>query len=336
MEAIAIKDNKILAIGTNGEIEKLASDQTKRIDLKGKTVVPGFNDAHDHPAWFAPVGKFLNKNAEAELNVAGLDKKSVLDSVALMLKDQQNAQAPVWISLNESDTLSVIKGLKSFVQEQLSADITSVQYIATGFTQQLATDVFPKVNSPPRIRIIAWQRSTFAGRQTQDWPIAETNLTPHINISGVKYVIDGTPMEGNSLHKKASLQPGEENGRLNYPIDTMRQIFKEVLNTDRQLMMHITADSSFAVVLSILQQTASGDKFKAKRIRVEHNCVGPISEQQQEVLKAYNILMMHIPKYCQGSPLRSLYDNGVLIGISPDGTTNPFLDIMMCTTPGSA
>ena len=52
--AIAIKNNKILAVGTNQDIEKLASGKTKQIDLKGKTVVPGFNDAHDHLGWLIP------------------------------------------------------------------------------------------------------------------------------------------------------------------------------------------------------------------------------------------------------------------------------------------
>ncbi len=42
--------------------------------------------------------------------------------------------------------------------------------------------------------------------------------------------------------------------------------------------------------------------------------------------------MMHTPKYCQGSTLRSLYKNGVTVDISPNGTTNPFLDIVMRTS----
>ncbi|MFC0774061.1 hypothetical protein [Terrimonas alba] len=48
VQAIAIKGNKILATGNNAAIEKLTTSKTKRIDLKGKTVVPGFNDQHDH------------------------------------------------------------------------------------------------------------------------------------------------------------------------------------------------------------------------------------------------------------------------------------------------
>ncbi|MEP7232071.1 MAG: amidohydrolase family protein [Ginsengibacter sp.] len=409
VQALAIKGNKIIATGTNEEIIKMADKRTKKIDVNGKTIVPGFNDAHDHPGWLASIGKFFNQNAD--LNSHGLSKSAVIDSIALMLKQakpgewihgligtdvffdtsmrasldsiapgnpvalqiwwghgvvlnqqaleksglsdddkdpvggwyvrnssnkitslQQNAQAPVWIALTESEPENMVEGLRAFSHEQLSGGITSVQFMGTGFKAKDAQEDFGIANLPQRIRIMKWQRTTAAGRQSSDWEMKGIKSTPFFTISGVKYVIDGTPMEGNSLHKEASLNPGEKNGRLNYPIDTMKQIFKEALTSNDQLMMHITADSSFEVVLYLIRKTASAEKFTSKRIRIEHNCVGPISVAQKAILKNYNILMMHTPKYCQGSPLRSLYNYGVVIGIAPDGTTNPFLDIMMCTS----
>ncbi len=47
-EAIAIRDNKILAMGPKVEVEKLSNDRTRRIDAKGCAVTPGFNDSHVH------------------------------------------------------------------------------------------------------------------------------------------------------------------------------------------------------------------------------------------------------------------------------------------------
>lgn len=47
-EAVAIKGNKILAVGKTADIQKLSDQHTNVIDLQGKTVVPGFNDAHFH------------------------------------------------------------------------------------------------------------------------------------------------------------------------------------------------------------------------------------------------------------------------------------------------
>jgi len=47
-QAIAIQKDKIIAVESNNQIKKLAGKTTKIIDLKRKTVVPGFTDAHTH------------------------------------------------------------------------------------------------------------------------------------------------------------------------------------------------------------------------------------------------------------------------------------------------
>jgi hypothetical protein len=49
-EAIAIAGDRILAVGSNADIDALAVAGTKKIDLGGSTVVPGFIDGHCHPA----------------------------------------------------------------------------------------------------------------------------------------------------------------------------------------------------------------------------------------------------------------------------------------------
>lgn len=47
-EALAIRDRRILAVGTRAEIERLAGPGTTRIDLGGRTATPGLIDAHAH------------------------------------------------------------------------------------------------------------------------------------------------------------------------------------------------------------------------------------------------------------------------------------------------
>lgn len=48
-QAIAVRDEVILAVGSNKDIMKLAGPKTRIIDLKGKTVLPGFVESHVHP-----------------------------------------------------------------------------------------------------------------------------------------------------------------------------------------------------------------------------------------------------------------------------------------------
>lgn len=47
-EAVAVRAGKILAVGSLEEIENLTHANTRRIDLAGRTLIPGFNDAHLH------------------------------------------------------------------------------------------------------------------------------------------------------------------------------------------------------------------------------------------------------------------------------------------------
>jgi predicted amidohydrolase YtcJ len=49
-QAVAISDGRFLAVGSNEEILAFATARSRRIDLGKKTVLPGFVDAHSHPA----------------------------------------------------------------------------------------------------------------------------------------------------------------------------------------------------------------------------------------------------------------------------------------------
>jgi predicted amidohydrolase YtcJ len=47
-EAVAIKDGKILFVGSKSEAEKFQGNSTEMKDLEGKTLLPGFIDPHSH------------------------------------------------------------------------------------------------------------------------------------------------------------------------------------------------------------------------------------------------------------------------------------------------
>src|SRR2546430_3266948 len=47
-EAIAVKDGRIVFVGSNADAKKYQSAETKTVDLAGKTVVPGLTDSHCH------------------------------------------------------------------------------------------------------------------------------------------------------------------------------------------------------------------------------------------------------------------------------------------------
>jgi predicted amidohydrolase YtcJ len=49
-QAIAFSEGRIVAVGKNSDILNLAGSSTTKLDIGGKTITPGFIDAHSHPA----------------------------------------------------------------------------------------------------------------------------------------------------------------------------------------------------------------------------------------------------------------------------------------------
>jgi len=77
-EAIAILDGTIIGVGTNEEIQSYIGPKTRIFDLKGKTMVPGFNDVHMHPN---PIYSF-----ESVYSVLELDTVSSMKNLIQLLK----------------------------------------------------------------------------------------------------------------------------------------------------------------------------------------------------------------------------------------------------------
>ena len=72
-EAIAITRGKIAAVGTAEEMQHWVGPQTKVINLEGKFVLPGFNDAHTH---LANAGQgLLSVNVEGTRSVADFQER---------------------------------------------------------------------------------------------------------------------------------------------------------------------------------------------------------------------------------------------------------------------
>ena len=47
-QAVAVSDGRFVRVGRNEEVQALAGQQTRVVDLRGQTVVPGFIDTHPH------------------------------------------------------------------------------------------------------------------------------------------------------------------------------------------------------------------------------------------------------------------------------------------------
>ena len=88
VEAVAIGNGKIIGTGKNDEILRQRGPETKVIDGRGRTVIPGLNDSHMHP-----IRGGLNYNME--LRWDGVP--SLADALRMLKEQAARTPAPQWV-----------------------------------------------------------------------------------------------------------------------------------------------------------------------------------------------------------------------------------------------
>jgi len=86
-QAVASRGGKIVAVGTNAEIQKFVGPKTEVIDVKGQLVIPGFIEGHGH---FSGIGT-------AELGLKLMDTTSWDQIVAMVAERVKTATPGEWI-----------------------------------------------------------------------------------------------------------------------------------------------------------------------------------------------------------------------------------------------
>ena len=86
--AVAIKDGKFIAVGSDSNVMEFASEETKIIDLQNKRVVPGINDSHIHL-----IRGGLNYNLE--LRWDGVP--SLADALRMLKEQVDRTPNPQWV-----------------------------------------------------------------------------------------------------------------------------------------------------------------------------------------------------------------------------------------------
>ncbi len=76
-EAVLVENGNIIAVGTNDELLAMACNETEKVDLEGKTMLPGFIDPHGHITAIAQTLMIVNLsecNSKEEFMAALRDK----------------------------------------------------------------------------------------------------------------------------------------------------------------------------------------------------------------------------------------------------------------------
>ncbi len=101
-QALAIAGGKLMAVGSNVEVLKMATGRTKKIDLGHKTVLPGFIDAHTHPAY----------SGIKHLKMVDCDLRSIKDIIIAIRQRAAATPKGSWIQGFKYDDTKTSEGRK--------------------------------------------------------------------------------------------------------------------------------------------------------------------------------------------------------------------------------
>ncbi len=90
-EAVAVKYGRLLTVGSNEEVRELVGEDTKVIDLKGRTVIPGLIDSHCH-MMNVGAGRLLYVDLSEEAGV-----QSIKDLVSKLKERAATTPAGEWV-----------------------------------------------------------------------------------------------------------------------------------------------------------------------------------------------------------------------------------------------
>ena len=98
VEAVAVTEGRIVAVGSSADVQALASDETRLVYLEGKTVLPGFYDNHVH----------LSRGSSPDPHALDLWEATTLDEVLTAIREK-TAEVPKgeWIRVELAYTTNI-------------------------------------------------------------------------------------------------------------------------------------------------------------------------------------------------------------------------------------
>ncbi len=150
VEAMAIRDNQILAVGRTEDVLQLAGDTITQVDLAGKTVMPGFVEPHVHSVTGALISELME--------YVGIARFATTDDVLNFLREQAEVTEPGdWIVARNFDP-SVQIGPDALTFAELDAVSTEHPIFVLNASGHLAyansrafeaAEISPDIENPP-------------------------------------------------------------------------------------------------------------------------------------------------------------------------------------------
>ncbi len=187
VQAVAIRDGKFLARGDDRRILAMAGPQTRRVDLEGRSVIPGFIDTHLHSAWIVnpprATGGTARRPALPQLNFDTLE--NALESLRARVAAAQPGEVialggPSNPVVNHELNVTLLDEIAP--ENMLWIEASNDQIVANSLVLAKVPEGIPGVITDAQGRRTGHLRGAAAGIPTYErepWPDVELLLDPH-------------------------------------------------------------------------------------------------------------------------------------------------------------
>ncbi len=263
-----------------------------------------------------PEGGHYDRDAAGHLT--GLLEEEAGNEVKRRLADQAGVQASV-------------KAFHRYAQQRLAQGVSTVQVMATNQRLSYLERTFAQPDDPLRIRIMRFPMAAEDARVGEKLGAGEEVLSSRVRVAGVKYVLDGTPIEELAYQTKDYADRPGWRGRPDYSLAFIDQQLKLALNGRDQLMMHIVGDAMTDEVMDEMEKLAPAETWRPLRVRFEH---GDGLNTPERMLRAHKLgIVVAQPR--PGRPWKALETAGLPLAYGSDGGMAPWFMFGVMTDPNN-
>lgn len=407
-QAVAIRDGRIVAVGTDDAIAARIGQGTRVIDLEGRTVMAGINDAHDHvgdtpfgteavtatppmadpsladvteavrlaassapeAGWIrAVVGPTVMRDAPASSQAVaevagdhpvvlsawwghgvivtplGLETLGIDDQVSDAIGGEYERddtghltgkmdEYAGWSALehlhSQAGATATNDALQAYRSHRLKQGVTSVQIMAGYQKPGQFVSALDAAALPLRLRVVPFPLPNAQGDGMQPWADLPFRSKDRVTVSGVKWILDGTPIE--QLAFQTSPYPGRPDwyGRPNFSEDHVRAQLGAALNGGEQILLHVVGDAMAEQVLTIMEEMAPPERWAPLRVRFEHGN-GLTGNRIARARRLGIVIAQPRPT----SPIRAWVAAGIPVAYGSDMGFPPFVAFAQMTDPAN-
>jgi predicted amidohydrolase YtcJ len=219
-----------------------------------------------------------------------------------------------------------VAALRAYAARRLSEGVTTVQVMGTAQPIEMLRDTVVAADVPLRLRVI---RFPIPGEEPLQ-AMSEQRWTSLARRSGVKYILDGTPIEQGAFQTADYRGRPGWHGRLNFDPAFIEARLRTALDSREQLALHVVGGATAELVLGLMERLAAPERWRPLRLRVEH--ANGIVGGNVERAKRLGIV---IAQFRPGAPVKDWHGAGVPLAFGSDGGFPPWSTFQSLTDPAS-